>query len=608
MPQPAELSLLCKHLDQLFSSKITGTGADPLAIKRNFLSKAVAAYYLYREAGATLEDAVAATIDGGGDNGIDSIYIGTDNTIWLIQSKYIHTGAGEPDLGDVSKFAKNGVHDLIVGHYSRFLTLGQTLKQRLKNLIERQGGERFKAVLVHTGGGINDDRRRIFGDVEKVFDLHNDGYLKFSNCGLATLHELHCQEFANQHIDCDSFQISDFGMLNQPYKAFYGKMKVKDICELGRQHKDNLVEKNIRRYKGTTKVNQEISNTLKNEAERFFYFNNGITFLCHDAQPIGRDPSRTTCTLRVRDLSVINGAQTIGTIASFDPSLFEAASPEVLVTLICLGNAEDEFSERVTQYRNLQNAIDLKDFSSLDQRQYAWQETLSLAGYVYIVKAGHRDPKPSERVIRLKDAAIYLACAYSGKDKWADYVRAAKMDQDRLFKRPTTQRGRQHLLDGAYDELFRDSLTAHQLWRISQIGRIIEGIIKARAAAEVDSTLLPAGRLRAKDILEAAVYFLLHLVFTQSSDIIQAEGFDVSLAHQQQLSHLIDNLCQHLVSVVQSQTWSKQASSLFNNINAFKPLKDQVLGRLRATTTIAPANVIQSPQAPQSSDSATVAE
>ena len=485
MSQPEELSLLCTHLSQLFSNKITGTGNNPLAVERNFLSKALAAYYLYREAGAMLDDAVAATIDGGGDNGIDSIYIAADHTIWLIQSKYIHTGVGEPDLGDVSKFA-GGVKDLIAGHYDRFLTLNSSRKHNLQYIVN-QGEQRFKAVLVHTGGGINDDRRRIFKDLENEFNTHKDDHLQFISCGLSILHELHCQEFASQPIDCSNFKLYDFGVLNNPHKAYYGKMKVKDLCELGRLHKDNLIEKNIRRYKGTTRVNKEIRKTLQSEAERFFYFNNGITFLCKNILSIGSmDPSRKTCNLRVKDLSVINGAQTIGTIASFDRSVFEEASPEVLVTLICLGNAEDDFSERVTQYRNLQNAIDLKDFSSLDQRQYAWQKTLNLAGYLYIVKTGKGDPKPSERVMHLKDTAIYLACAYSGQ-KWADYVKAAKMDQDRLFRRPTKQCGHPHPLDGAYEELFQDSLTAHQLWRISQIGRIVEATTRARAISEVDS-------------------------------------------------------------------------------------------------------------------------
>src|SRR6185312_12101246 len=101
---------LCQVLGVQFAHSITGAGHNELERAKNFYSRAVAAYVLVHEAGAELQQAVDASIDGGGDHGIDSVYIGADGTLWLIQSKYIASGRGEPELGDVAKF-RDGVTD-----------------------------------------------------------------------------------------------------------------------------------------------------------------------------------------------------------------------------------------------------------------------------------------------------------------------------------------------------------------------------------------------------------------------------------------------------------------------------------------------------------------
>ena len=53
IPRPLELDLLYQKLDADYSDRITGTGTDKNARRSNFLSKAVAAFVLHEEAGAT---------------------------------------------------------------------------------------------------------------------------------------------------------------------------------------------------------------------------------------------------------------------------------------------------------------------------------------------------------------------------------------------------------------------------------------------------------------------------------------------------------------------------------------------------------------------------
>ena len=102
MSQPHELELLCNELELKFQEHIVGEGSSEDKVKSNFFTKALCAYFLYSYADTDIDQAVKSIVDGREDNGIDAIHVDSDNTIWLLQSKYIKNGNQEPDLGDVT--------------------------------------------------------------------------------------------------------------------------------------------------------------------------------------------------------------------------------------------------------------------------------------------------------------------------------------------------------------------------------------------------------------------------------------------------------------------------------------------------------------------------
>lgn len=118
---PIEMLHLPQSLRALFSGKVpeaaTGT---PEEREKNFQSRALAAYAIHKLGGATLDEAVACMVDGGDDGGIDAVFHSANtHTLWVAQSKFIRTGRGEPDLGDVTKF-KNGLENLLQGNFDAF--------------------------------------------------------------------------------------------------------------------------------------------------------------------------------------------------------------------------------------------------------------------------------------------------------------------------------------------------------------------------------------------------------------------------------------------------------------------------------------------------------
>lgn len=573
--RPLELDLLCQKLDLDYAVRIAGIGNSPEAQRSNFLSKAIAAFVLHEKAGASLDDAVTASIDGGFDHGIDSVFIAADQTIWLIQSKYKDSGSGEPALGDVSKF-RDGVTDLLHCRWDRF---NDALRNRLPALINAldSGVCRIKVVLAYSGTAVSDDRRHIFSDLELAFNGTNPGLVHCFTYGLTTLHDLHLDGMSAQPIEAD-IELRDFGHTQTPYRAFYGRMDAKRLAELWRDHKDHLVERNIRRFKGSTTVNTGLSETLKQEAQHFFYFNNGVTFLCNTIQQrVPLDATRQIGRFRVRGLSIINGAQTVGAIAREPLAHYDAFPVEVMATFVCLESTPDDFGDRVTQSRNRQNAVELEDFAALDERQTVWRHTMQAAGIEYLIRQGEDDPPASSSCFSTREAAPFLACTVTAND-WHDFVVAAKNDKKKLFGREGLVAATDPLRE-AYNRLFADSLTARQMWRVVQIGRLVQEKVRDRANAESDPINLPVGTLPAKEILKHSAWLILHVIFIR----LQLQNGPALMLTEDELTAIsrdVDLVAQHLVSATQAVQWNKQARSVFENKTDCRTVKARLMAVL----------------------------
>ncbi|WP_369582139.1 AIPR family protein [Kingella oralis] len=570
--KPLELELLCEKLNHDFSGKIIGQGQNDESKRRNFLSKAIAAFVLHEETTASLDDAVSASVDGGLDHGIDAILIDSNHVIWLVQSKYIDTGTGEPELGDVSKF-RDGIIDLLEGRFDRFNDAVKSKKTDIENVMN-SGICKVKAILAYSGTAISDNKRDIFSDIERTFNDSSPDFIRCYAYGLSTLHELHKSCLEENSID-EEIELVNFGHIQQPYKAYYGQIKAEKLFSLWNTHKHKLVERNIRRFKGETSVNQSLEKTLDDNPEHFFYFNNGITFLCNSIVEIGsRNSNRQTGKFKVQGLSIINGAQTVGVIGSKSFEFYQQYPIHVFATFLCLNGTPDDFSIGVTQARNRQNAVALEDFASLDDNQIRLRDTLSIAGVTYLIKQGYDDPPNSDTCFNIRELVPLLACTVTSSD-WQEYVIAAKSDKTRLFRQVALTSHREKMKD-AYQKLFPDSRTATEIWRIVQLGRIIKQIVKDRASGEsIDNSV----NLQARDILNQGIWLIIHIVFLRTK-LQNGNALFITEDEKQRLSSEIDTISHKLVNVIQSEQWEKSAQEIFENQTDCNTIKNRLMAAL----------------------------
>ena len=569
--RPLEVQQLQSYLKVQFDGLIVGLGADDQARERNFLTKALAAYFLTVKAGATKADAVAASIDGGNDHGIDSVYISPTGVFWLVQSKYIHEGKGEPILGDASKF-KDGVLDFVKSEFGRFNAALQTKLPTIHAAMANDYSVQF--ALVYTGTSLNDDRLQLFSDVENSINTIQPGRARFVRFGLLDFHDALTERRGEKSIDIE-IELHNFGLIAGPARAFYGVMRVRDLAALYQQHDHALVRANIRRYRGSSQVNAEITKTLTDNPAYFVYFNNGVTLLCDKITPIGKtDPERKLGKFKLDGVSIINGAQTAGTVAQQPLAHYDAHVADVLVTCIQSTGGLDSFGDRVTEYRNSQNAVQTRDFIALDDNQENWRKTLQASAIAYIYKQSASDPHAGELVFTAQEAANYLAAANRDKNTWADGLAIAQTEPARLWNRRGDFVGVAVLDVGnsIYGKLFPSSLTARRLWRTTQIGRMVREVIEADVSTQSPELAI---------VSRETVFFVAHIVFIRLNALSDAVTLMLTTAERQAVSKEIESVRLALDAAYAGHQWGGiEPVAIFSDRASLVTLKGDILRAL----------------------------
>ncbi|MFC4290962.1 AIPR family protein [Sphingorhabdus arenilitoris] len=154
------------------------------------------------------------------------------------------------------------------------------------------------------------------------------------------------------------------------------------ISDLFVKYGDDLYSANYRGFLGADrrkKVNSGIRDTAENAPNDFWVFNNGITVLTNG---ISKKGSR----LSLNGISVINGAQTTGSIGSVD----RAKSDLGKVRLICriVECQDQETVEQIVKFNNTQNVITTWDQFSNDQDQKRIADEFNEIGFSYNRKRG----------------------------------------------------------------------------------------------------------------------------------------------------------------------------------------------------------------------------
>jgi hypothetical protein len=547
--RPFEIDAVAKHLRHQFTGKLpeasSGTSDQR---EQNFLSRALAAYAAQKLGNCSLDEAAASVVDGGGDGGIDAVvYNPNAHTLWLIQSKFIADGRGQPDLGDVGKFC-GGVEALLAGEFDTF-TKNAAWVARLPSIKShfKNRDLKVRAALVYSGiSVVADDRVRLFERLQQKLN-HSDDYLTFSPYNLTTVADWVSGADQGAGVKTVDIEIHHPGWVRTPYETIFGLLKLSDLAALRTAHKNRLVAANIRNYIGATEVNTAILSTLREEPHHFLYLNNGLTAYCERMEVNNLDRADAAKKrLTAHGFSIVNGAQTLGSVHS----VFDDANPTpdgfVFIKIISLERcAEDEaFARRITESTNFQNRIVSRDFAALDELQDRIASQLSLVGVVYHFKQSDDTPGPDAQNFTLLEATTALAALPS--EAQCDLITRIIADRDALWSSHAVFTDEPK---DRYRRVFRLEYSAHTVWRAVQTQRLVLSKLRIETST--------ASGVR-KSFFENCRWLVLNMVFLklhpERSELITLTDSEASAISEKTLSvaEVLWSICEEKGFVVRS--------------------------------------------------------
>lgn len=346
------------------------------------LSRAFSAFALHKLLDITPQAASASVVDDFQDKGIDAIhYDAPSETLYLLQTKLKESEQFKQE--DALPFCE-GIRLLLKQDFSAFNTNVQNRKADIESALD--SCSHIKLVVPYTGDGVSQtasDALQSLLDDEDLDEVRLAKQVEYYTAVEIARDLLAEQAYRPVHVD---ITLQKSQSIETPRSTIYGIAKLSDLVTLHKDKGKALYERNIRYFLGSSRsdVNRAIKTTLHDDPASFFYLNNGVTAVCDDVEPKGKNPTSGARKFKVRGLSIINGAQTVASAAEFvrqhpGKSIDDA---KVMLTLI-KAPADGPFGKRVTKARNHQNPVQTANFASLDENQERLRQEIAHLGFDY---------------------------------------------------------------------------------------------------------------------------------------------------------------------------------------------------------------------------------
>ncbi|MGY2849316.1 hypothetical protein ACVIWU_000800 [Bradyrhizobium sp. USDA 4509] len=463
------LTRLSDRLHALFdgSIKLSDVATKPAKEKEGyFLTRSLAALALMDDAGLVPDQAAQCVTDGSADDGIDAIHIDEKKKIiYFVQSKW-RSGLKGVDLVDFTRF-RDGVKSVLELKWTTENKNLHPFRPKIESTL-KDIETTFVMLLAHTSDksiakNINNKIADFLSEQNKI----QSDFLELKEIDFASVTHIARSKVRASDIDV-SVMLRNWGRLQKPYDAIYGAVSAVDIAKWYEDHGTKLFAENLRYVIEKSEVNEGIAETADKEPSHFWYFNNGVTAICDSfaKQPIGGTKTDTGI-FDVKKISVINGAQTIGSLAKAKTAQTSLDDVLVHVRIISLQNTPEGFASSVTRSNNTQNDLNASDFVAFDPNQDRLKREATQLGITYAFRRGEADPAAASG-FTIRAATVAAACASGDLRLAVAAKRYISGLWDDIKKEP-------------YIKLFNDSTTAVYLWNIVQLMNTVDATLAKKA-------------------------------------------------------------------------------------------------------------------------------
>jgi hypothetical protein len=461
-----------------------------LATKLNLAKRGDALIYWYF---TKLHDFSASEVeevycDGGGDLGIDAIWIDEADLVHFYQFKNpIEASKGIPG-GEIDKVI-SGLRLILLRKHDQIAN--QELKSRLEEVYQ-QLPKGYRIHLVSSGEGITPEAAQKLDALIDELKNPSQSIVAWDQQPLSHLQE----QFYQQNLPAVRDPLR-FRLVTMPYMLRSGvadcymfSISGEILADLYEQHKEGLLQRNIRVDQRDTATNRSIEGTCTgDDSMNFLHFNNGVTFLCETA---AYDMFQQTLTLE--RAQIVNGGQTIRALhrASQKASL---KSDVVVPARAITSSGDKDFANNVAVNQNNQNQVGPGFLRSNDQFVVQLDHALASLGWFLERREGELKSATTEekaaiqqrigrpldgRIIRLKDGAQAYTATFYGQPE------VAKKNVKKIFL--SNDDG------GYYEKIFSAEMTAEKVIIAHKIKVFVDDFVaeftavRRRSQANADIT------------------------------------------------------------------------------------------------------------------------
>lgn len=395
------------------------------------------AWYLRRVLLRSAVEARQEITDGADDKQIDAIVVDDENRrVLVIQGKFIDSGVVDAEPVREVLAAWIRLQDLDA--------LQRDCNERLKERLEsvRQALEDDYEVqfeLLTTGDltpAARDELAAFSARLEKDVSFPADVELVDSEVLETRLAEAEAKDLPalNHEIAIDPTSAMFIDMRGT--RSVIAVVSLRECLRLPGITDGRLFRKNVRQSLGAgNKVNRALRSTIRGERVRdFFFYHNGITIIC---RRFSVNESRTL--LRLEDLSVVNGCQSLTTIYSASQRIRALPEDEAQILFRFYEIPQRDLADRISVNTNSQSAVKPRDLRSNDRVMLSLKKAYEARypnGFFVTQRGAQRPPD--------RDATKTVDCA--------DLAKALMAWQ---CQRPNIAYNEKKLFDEYYKTLFR---------------------------------------------------------------------------------------------------------------------------------------------------------
>ncbi|CAI1681055.1 AIPR family protein [Serratia fonticola] len=357
------------------------------------------------------------------DAGVDAIYINNNaKKVIIVQSKFIHDGNGTITEREFIRF-KDACEKIISNDLDGFNDRLLRNKESISNAVSGFG---YKYICVFAFSGVKDISKEVSGSIDRWEREQNKSLLfrdiqnreeytvLFESFNISNIAQS-LQDGRTGRIDLNNVVLESYGELSSPYEAIYGCVTAATINEWWKKYKYSLFEKNIRNSLGkSTSVNDGIKKTVIEQPENFWYYNNGVTAVYSefDESNLNLKSQRKFGMFNFKNVSIINGAQTVSVIGESFESIPEDKRDELKVHIRFINAVDNDFLTQVTKNNNTQNRVTGRDFVSQRPEQQKIQSEINfIGGYTYrLLRQDTGASQQNDGVIDIDDVLNALVC------------------------------------------------------------------------------------------------------------------------------------------------------------------------------------------------------